>query len=102
MKHLTLKRVFSVLLALIMVISLVVPTLGTSAYAANGNYEIQIGETVAMPKAEGNATWSTSNSSVASVSNDGIVTGVGEGTATITVTIKEEAAPGASYGWFGY
>ena len=102
MKHLTLKRVFSVLLALIMVISLVVPTLGTSAYAANGNYEIQIGETAAMPKAEGNTTWTTSNSSVASVSNDGIVTGVGEGTATITVTIKEEAAPGASYGWFGY
>ena len=102
MKQLPLKRVLSVLLVLVMMASVIAPTLGTTAYAANNNYEIKIGETVAMPKAEGNATWTTSDSNVAAVSNDGVVTGVGEGTATITVTIKEEAAPGGSYGWFGY
>ena len=46
----------------------------------------------AKPTTKGCATpptaeWSTSNTTIASVSNAGLVTGVGEGTATITATI---------------
>ena len=36
-----------------------------------------------------NVTWSSSNNSVATVSSTGIVTGVGEGSATITVTTED-------------
>ena len=55
-----------------------------------------------------NVTWSSSNSSIAAVSNNGVVTGVSSGTATITVTayggktssclVKvSEGTPGLSY-----
>lgn len=50
----------------------------------------QLVATVTPEEAENkNVTWSSSDESIATVSNDGVVTGVGKGTATITVTTEE-------------
>lgn len=50
----------------------------------------QLTATVTPEEAENkNVTWSSSDESIATVSNDGVVTGVGKGTATITVKTEE-------------
>ena len=51
-----------------------------------GNVSVGVGETDTVKVTQGNATgWESSDTSVATVV-DGVITGVGEGTATITVT----------------
>ena len=54
-------------------------------------YEIGVGETVALPSPGGRATFESSDPRVATVTEGGVVTGVGEGRATIGATI---AMPG--------
>lgn len=54
-------------------------------------YEIGAGETVALPSPGGRATFEPSDPRVATVTEGGVVTGVGEGRATIGATI---AMPG--------
>ena len=54
-------------------------------------YEIEVGETVALPSPDGRTTFESSDPRVATVTEGGVVTGVGEGRATIGATI---AMPG--------
>lgn len=54
------------------------------------NETVQLAATVTPENATNkNVTWSSNNTSVATVSSTGIVTGVGQGTATITVTTED-------------
>ena len=52
---------------------------------------IQLTATV-LPEGAGEATWTSSDEAVATVSPEGIVTAIGEGTATITATAGEKTA----------
>ena len=52
---------------------------------------IQLTATV-LPEGAGEATWTSSDEAVATVSPEGIVTAIGEGTATITATVGEKTA----------
>jgi subtilisin-like proprotein convertase family protein len=53
----------------------------------SGNQNICTGNTTTFVSSASGGTWSTSNSSIATVSSAGVVTGVGVGTATITYTV---------------
>jgi hypothetical protein len=71
-----------------------VPVTGVSvnpgSVSVNTGSSAQLTETVAPANASNkNVTWSSSNSSVATVSSSGVVTGVSAGTATITVTTQD-------------
>ncbi len=62
----------------------------TSASVTVGSIQ-QLTATVSPGNASNkNVTWSSSNTSVATVSSTGVVTGVGAGTATITVTTQDQ------------
>lgn len=54
-------------------------------------HEIEVGETVTLPSLDGRTTFESSDPRVATVTEGGVVTGVGEGRATIRATI---AMPG--------
>lgn len=57
-----------------------------SAGTITGSSTVGVGTTVALSSSVAGGTWSSSNSSVASVGSTGIVTGIAAGTATITYT----------------
>ncbi|NDC41179.1 MAG: hypothetical protein EBZ77_06450, partial [Chitinophagia bacterium] len=59
----------------------------TTPAAIAGTASVCNGSTVTLTDATGGGSWSTSNASVASVSNTGVVTGIGQGTATISYVI---------------
>lgn len=87
------KRLLSMLLALTMVFSLTAPVSASAASttAASGNtVEIEVGESKKLSSSGwlSKTTWTSSDETVATVSNNGTVTGVAEGTATITATSK--------------
>lgn len=72
----------------------VVPVTGVSVTPTSGSIEvgqtIDLNETVSPSNAtDPSVVWSSSNSSIASVSSSGLVTGVAVGTATITVTTND-------------
>jgi len=72
----------------------VVPVTGTSLGKTSVNLLVgtteQLTATIAPPNASNqNVTWSTDNSSVATVSSSGLVTAVSAGTATITVNTAD-------------
>ena len=52
---------------------------------SSGSKTVQITPTITPDSANKNITWTTSNSSVATVSSTGLVTAKGSGKATITV-----------------
>lgn len=65
-------------------------TLNATSKTLNLNATFQLIATIAPANAtDQSVTWSSSNSSVATVSSDGLVTGVAVGTATITVTTTD-------------
>jgi hypothetical protein len=70
------------------------PTLGVSPSSS----EILAGETVALAAsgAEGAVSWASSDAAVAAVSDAGVVTGVGSGTAAITATDAETGGTGTA------
>ena len=59
-------------------------------------YEIGVRETVTLPSPDGRTTFESSDPRVATVTDEGVVTGVGEGRATIGATI---AMPGIGGLW---
>lgn len=63
-------------------------------YTLEGKYVTEVDEETVHPTTDnpGTATWSSSDESVATVDNNGVVTGVKEGTATITYTIAGQSA----------
>ena len=63
-----------------------VPTNNAGTLA--GNQSICVGLTSTFTSTISGGTWSTSNGSIATVNNSGLVTAIGPGTATITYTIN--------------
>ncbi|MBX2905499.1 MAG: Ig-like domain-containing protein [Taibaiella sp.] len=59
----------------------------SSPAAITGELTVCPGTTTALSSASGGGTWSSSNTSVATVNSTGVVTGVSGGTATITYTV---------------
>ncbi len=84
------KKIISLLMAIIMIMGM--SLLYVSAYIAGSisgtNSWMTVGETMVLTFDNGNssATWSSSNTSVATVSSSGIVTAVGSGTVNICAT----------------
>ncbi len=75
----------------------------TSVAITNGDQAILVGETVALTAdvvvvndAPDTVTWSSDAEGVATVADDGVVTGVGAGTATITATSTFDATKSGS------
>ena len=65
-------------------------TLNKTTAALNNGETLQLTATVAPSNANNNAvTWTSSNTNVATVSNNGLVTAKGRGTATITATTTD-------------
>ena len=62
-------------------------------------YEIEVGETVALPSPGGRTTLESSDPRVATVTEGGVVTGVGEGRATIRATIAMSGIGGRLWEW---
>lgn len=57
--------------------------------APTGGNQVKVGETLKLTVSKsGTTTWKSSDEAVATVSGDGVVTGVSEGTVTITATTK--------------
>lgn len=87
------KRLLGMLLALTMVFSMIIPVSASAASTAhnpNNTVELEVGQTEKL-KVSGifqKTTWATSDQEVATVSDNGIVTGIAPGTATITATSK--------------
>ena len=63
-------------------------------------YEIEVGETVTLPSLDGRTTFESSDPRVATVTEGGVVTGVGEGRATIRATIAMPGIGGRLWEWF--
>lgn len=88
------KRLLSFLLTLVMMCSLVTPAYASAATEtadSNAEVEMKVGETATL-KISGicpKTTWSSSDESVATVSDNGTVTGVAAGTATITAKSRQ-------------
>ena len=84
-----------VILTIAMALQGYVPAVSARADTAKpgdaATYEIEVGETVTLPSPGGRATFEPSDPRVATVTEGGVVTGVGEGRATIGATI---AMPG--------
>ena len=82
------KRLLSMLLALTMMFSFVVPV--AAAGTADNTVEIEVGESVKLGSSGWftRTTWTSSDETVATVSANGTVTGVAVGTATVTATSK--------------
>src|SRR5512138_729111 len=59
-------------------------TLSSASIAVNGT--VQLIATASPQQSAGTFTWTSSNTTVATVSSSGLVTGVGSGTATISAT----------------
>lgn len=84
------KRLLRLLLALTMVFFLMIPASVSAANNSGNTVELEVGQTAKL-KVSGfyqKTTWETSDQNVATVSNDGTVTGIAPGTATITATSK--------------
>ena len=62
-------------------------------------YKIEVGETVALPSLDGRTTFESSDPRVATVTEGGVVTGVGEGRATIRATIAMSGIGGRLWEW---
>ena len=62
-------------------------------------HEIEVGETVTLPSPGGRATFESSDPRVATVTEGGVVTGVGEGRATIRATIAMPGIGGRLWEW---
>ena len=60
--------------------------LNNTSYTLNAEQTLQLVATVLPAGSNQNATWSSSNTNVATVSSSGLVTSIGGGSATITVT----------------
>ena len=60
---------------------------GTTRPGDAATYEIGVGETLTLPSPGGRATFGSSDPGVATVTEGGVVTGVGEGRATIRATV---------------
>ena len=84
---LRMKRLLSMLLVLAVALSLVAPV---TALAAGNTVELEVGEKTKLSVSYKYriTNWTSSNSSVATVSSNGTVTAVGPGTATIIATSK--------------
>ena len=90
--------VFAIVLSLVMVMPLLVPQEAVVAYAAEKPYAYLDMDTIGIngttkvhienKNSKATYSFSSSKSSVASVSNKGVVTGKKAGTAKITVTMK--------------
>ena len=95
------KRIWKRLLAVTMALCLMMSLLNLSAFAADGGEDssaipLEVGKTVDLTKEQGStvygeelddptpASWSSDNEAVATVSEDGVVTGLAAGTVTIT------------------
>lgn len=66
---------------------------GTLPFTADANYQASPTESTTLD-VTGQATWSTSDATVATVNNSGVVTGVGTGSATITASFDGEVGTG--------
>ena len=66
---------------------------GISAAALVGEYTIAVGEKITLKSDHTGGSWSSSKDSVATVSSNGVVTGIAEGDATITYSYRS--------GWWG-
>ena len=62
-------------------------------------HEIEVGETVTLPSPGGRATFESSDPGVATVTEGGVVTGVGEGRATIRATVAMPGIGGRLWEW---
>ena len=62
-------------------------------------YEIGVGETVTLPSPDGRTTFESSDPRVATVTDEGVVRGVGEGHATIRATIAMPGIGGRLWEW---
>ena len=63
---------------------------------------IKVGETITLSVQEnGTTSWKSSDTNVATVTNDGVVTGVGEGSVTITATTKSGGFNFWFFSWGG-
>ena len=69
---------------------------GTNSISIGGTSQLEVAYTPSDTNVK-NVTWSSSNSSVATVSNSGLVTGVAAGTARITATAEAESGTVSSY-----
>lgn len=72
---------------------------GTARPGDAATYEIEVGETVALPSPGGRTTFESSDPRVATVTEGGVVTGVGEGRATIRATIAMSGIGGRLWEW---
>ena len=72
-------------------------TLNKTSATLNTGQTLQLSATVAPSNAtDKSVSWTTSNSSVASVNSNGLVTAIASGTATISVTAKDGSEKSAS------
>ena len=65
---------------------IVVP--GNNAGTLSGNQSISIGQTTTIASTLTGGIWSSNNNTIATVSNNGIVTGINDGTAVISYTVN--------------
>ena len=67
-----------------------------SVAAITGLTNVCVGSTIPLTDATAGGTWSTSNSSIASINSSGVVTGVATGNATITYTVTSNGCTGTA------
>lgn len=69
---------------------------GASSTVIGVDETLQLSSTVENYKTDNGVTWSSSNTNVLTISTSGLITGISQGTSTITATSKENVAKSCS------
>jgi hypothetical protein len=98
------KGVFALVLATVMLISTDAITVYASSKTDDLNdttvYEIQVGETLTLNATGDKVNWKSSDKKVITVSKQGVVTGIKEGNAVVTLTVINKVPVERAKNWF--